>query len=180
MANKKFGEILRELRNSTGLTQQQVADLLELKNKSTLGSWEVGKSEPDAYTLLKLCKIYNVKNIYEAFGEVTPTAINKLDKQKKTKEELLNNLLKNEFNLDDKNCNIIQKYIKLSSVQKSAIINLVYSFSTKKEIEKKYPIYQVPARGSKTGHFEIEMTEEMQKGFEEDLNYDNSNNDGLY
>ena len=72
MANKKFGDTLRELRNQKGYTQQQVADLLGLKNKSTLGSWEVGKSEPDGYTLLRLCKIYDVKDIYQAFGEVSP------------------------------------------------------------------------------------------------------------
>ncbi len=73
MANKRFGEILRELRKAKGYTQQQVADILGLKNKSTLGSWEVGKSEPDGYTFLSLCKIYDVEDIYSAFGEVPPT-----------------------------------------------------------------------------------------------------------
>lgn len=68
MANIKFGSILRNLRNKCGFTQQQVADQLGLKNKSTLGSWEVGKSEPDGYTFLKLCQIYQVKNIYETFN----------------------------------------------------------------------------------------------------------------
>lgn len=72
MANVRFGQKLRELRNSKGLTQQQVADELRLKNKSTLGSWEVGKSEPDAYTFLKLCRIYEVEDIYSAFDEVGP------------------------------------------------------------------------------------------------------------
>ena len=72
MANKQFGETLRALRNAKGYTQQKVSDLLGLKNKSTLSSWEVGKSEPDGYTLLKLLKIYDVTDVYEAFGEVTP------------------------------------------------------------------------------------------------------------
>ena len=72
MANKKFGSILRELRNAKGYTQQQIADMLGLKNKSTLGSWEIGKSEPDGYTLLRLCKIYNVSDIYETFNEIAP------------------------------------------------------------------------------------------------------------
>lgn len=72
MANKKFGDTLRKLRNSKGYTQQQVADQLGLKNKSTLGSWEVGKSEPDGYTFLKLLNLYEVKHVYEAFGEVSP------------------------------------------------------------------------------------------------------------
>ena len=72
MANKKFGDTLRTLRKVKGYTQQQAADLLGLKNKSTLGSWEVGKSEPDGYTLLKLCPIYDVQDIYSAFGEISP------------------------------------------------------------------------------------------------------------
>ena len=69
MASKELGARLRELRNSKGFTQQQVADRLGLKNKSTLGSWEVGKSEPDAFTFLKLCRLYGVDNILEEFGE---------------------------------------------------------------------------------------------------------------
>lgn len=72
MANKMFGDTLRTLRKQKGYTQQQVADLLGLKNKSTLGSWEVGKSEPDGYTLLRLCKLYEIEDIYGAFGEVSP------------------------------------------------------------------------------------------------------------
>lgn len=72
MANKQFGDTLRELRNSRRYTQQQVADLLGLKNKSTLGSWEVGKSEPDGYTLLKLLSLYKVDDVYSAFGEISP------------------------------------------------------------------------------------------------------------
>ncbi len=72
MANKKFGDTLRELRYSKGYTQQQVADMLGLKNKSTLGSWEVGKSEPDGYTFLKLLNLYEVEDVYKAFGEVSP------------------------------------------------------------------------------------------------------------
>lgn len=74
MGNKKLGDKLRGLRNAKGYTQQQVADMIGLKNKSTLGSWEVGKSEPDGYTLLRLCKIYDVEDIYLAFEDVPSTA----------------------------------------------------------------------------------------------------------
>lgn len=69
MASKKLGDTLRRLRVLKGYTQQQVADLLGLKNKSTLGSWEVGKSEPDGYTFLRLCRVYEVEDIYAAFEE---------------------------------------------------------------------------------------------------------------
>ena len=69
MASKKLGDTLRRLRVLKGYTQQQVADLLGLKNKSTLGSWEVGKSEPDGYTFLRLYRVYEVEDIYAAFEE---------------------------------------------------------------------------------------------------------------
>ena len=67
MANKELGNILKTLRNNCNLTQQQVADLLGLKNKSTLGSWETGKSEPNTYMFLEICKLYNVQDIYKVF-----------------------------------------------------------------------------------------------------------------
>ncbi|MDO5602011.1 MAG: helix-turn-helix transcriptional regulator [Oscillospiraceae bacterium] len=72
MANKEFGEILRQLRKQKGYTQQQAAQLLGLKNKSTLGSWEVGKSEPDAYTFLRLCSLYEVRDLYASFHVEPP------------------------------------------------------------------------------------------------------------
>lgn len=72
MANIELGATLRELRNKKKYSQQEVADKLGLKNKSTLGSWEIGKSEPDAYTFLRLCSIYGVQDIYSTFGEVCP------------------------------------------------------------------------------------------------------------
>ena len=68
MANKEFGQKLRSLRISNDLTQQQVADILGLKNKGTLGNWEIGNSEPDAMTFLRLCDIYKVDNILLEFA----------------------------------------------------------------------------------------------------------------
>ena len=68
VANKEFGKKLRSLRIANDLTQQQVADILGLKNKSTLGNWEIGNSEPDAMTFLHLCDIYKVDNILLEFA----------------------------------------------------------------------------------------------------------------
>lgn len=76
MANKELGLKLRELRNKSKMTQQEVSDLIGLKNKSTLGSWEVGKSEPDAMTFLKLCQIYEIEDIlFEFTGKSTTKTI---------------------------------------------------------------------------------------------------------
>ena len=56
MANKKFGDTLRTLRKVKGYTQQQAADLLGLKNKSTLGSWEVIRCSSSVRFMM--CRIF--------------------------------------------------------------------------------------------------------------------------
>lgn len=60
MANTELGQRLKSLRQAAGLTQQQAAEALQLRNKSTLASWEGGKAEPDIFTFLRLCSIYGV------------------------------------------------------------------------------------------------------------------------
>lgn len=98
MANEIFGKTLRELRKKKGYTQQQAADMLNLKNKSTLGSWEIGRSEPDGYTFLKLCRIYEVEDIYKAFGQEsakskTETVIEKYHKLKSDYRKIIDGLI---------------------------------------------------------------------------------------
>ena len=104
MASKELGGKLRELRDSKGFTQQQVADELGLKNKSTLGSWEIGKSEPDAFTFLKLCKLNGVDNILGVFGDETPTP-------KKT-----------DIHLTDQEREIILRYRKSDTIDKQIVL----------------------------------------------------------
>lgn len=55
-----IGAALQRKRRIKGLTQQQVADFLGLKNKSTYASWETGKSQPDILTFLALCTLFGV------------------------------------------------------------------------------------------------------------------------
>lgn len=71
MEKKKVGMKLKELRLQAGLSQKQVYEILGV-SQSTFSSWEVGKSEPDAITFLKLCKIYNIDDILLEFtGQTT-------------------------------------------------------------------------------------------------------------
>ena len=51
------------LRTEAGLSQQKVADLLEV-SKSTISLYETGYTVPDAKTLYKLCDIYHVSADY--------------------------------------------------------------------------------------------------------------------
>lgn len=64
---KSFSETLKQLRMDAGYTQKQVYEMIGVP-QSTFSSWEVGKSEPSADILLKLCKIYGVNDVLSAFG----------------------------------------------------------------------------------------------------------------
>ena len=50
MKNNTLGQRLSRLRKLNGYTQQEVADMLDLSNK-TISSWECDISQPDAGTV---------------------------------------------------------------------------------------------------------------------------------
>lgn len=58
---------LRSIRKTCNLTQQQVADELEI-DRSTYAYYETGKTTPSIFTLMKLAQLYQVSidNILEA------------------------------------------------------------------------------------------------------------------
>ena len=59
MKNNTLGQRLSRLRKLNGYTQQEVADMLDLSNK-TISSWECDISQPDAGTVPVLADIYGV------------------------------------------------------------------------------------------------------------------------
>lgn len=54
-----FKEKLKELRKETETTQKELADFLNVRN-TTVSAWEVGASEPDLTTLLRIAEFFNV------------------------------------------------------------------------------------------------------------------------
>ncbi len=50
---------IRKLREERKFTQQQIADSLNI-DRSTYAYYELGKTKPDVYTVMKLSKIFNV------------------------------------------------------------------------------------------------------------------------
>ncbi|MDO4741805.1 MAG: helix-turn-helix transcriptional regulator [Candidatus Saccharibacteria bacterium] len=52
-------EKLAKLRKAAGLSQEEVADKLEL-TRQTISKWETGQSSPDLDKVLPLCNLYNV------------------------------------------------------------------------------------------------------------------------
>ncbi len=55
----EFGEKIKELRLSKGLTQKQLAKELE-QAQSTIFYWEQNKQEPNISSLKKLCEFFDV------------------------------------------------------------------------------------------------------------------------
>ena len=58
---------LKALRINAGLTQKEVAQVLEI-TPETLGSWENGKSFPNVPQITKIEKLYNTKYSNIIFG----------------------------------------------------------------------------------------------------------------
>lgn len=63
MNDYEFGDYLYNLRKNNGLTQTELADMLDVTNKA-VSKWETGASKPTLTKLTKLAKIYNI-NIEE-------------------------------------------------------------------------------------------------------------------
>ncbi len=58
-----FGEKIKELRLTRGLTQKQLAKELE-QAQSTIVYWEQNKQEPNITSLKKLCEFFDVSADY--------------------------------------------------------------------------------------------------------------------
>jgi len=58
---------LKAIRISKGLTQKQVASLMEKQCEDRISEWEQGKRMPSVQNLLKLCEIYkaSLADIYK-------------------------------------------------------------------------------------------------------------------
>lgn len=68
---------LKHFRTTSGLTQQQVADVLGL-DRSTYAYYESGKTTPDIKSVNKLLKIFNI-SYYELMDEPDPTFLSVSD-----------------------------------------------------------------------------------------------------
>lgn len=72
MKNEMIGDVLKACRTNNNYTIKDVQRLLKERYinvaEKTIYSWESGRSQPDADTLLVLCDIYDIRNILNTFG----------------------------------------------------------------------------------------------------------------
>lgn len=83
MNQPKIGSFLRALRNEKGLTQEQLAEVLGVSNRS-ISRWENGANLPDLDLLIQIAKYYDVGIEEILNGERTVEVMDK-----KTEETLL-------------------------------------------------------------------------------------------
>ena len=81
---EKTGELLSRLRKECGMTQKQVAEKLQISDR-TVSKWERGKSMPDASIMLELCEILGITVNELLSGE----RIKMEDYKKKAEENLI-------------------------------------------------------------------------------------------
>lgn len=72
MKNPNIAKVLREYRKLNHYSVEDVVLKLEENHlpfaAKTIYGWENGQTQPDADTLLVLCKIYRIDRILETFG----------------------------------------------------------------------------------------------------------------
>ena len=77
MANIKIAPVLKKYRKQNDLSVHEVSKKLKERSlnvaEKTIYGWESGQTQPDADTLLVLCKIYKIDNILETFGYQPPS-----------------------------------------------------------------------------------------------------------
>lgn len=78
MDQKKTGNLLKKLRSEKGLTQEQLAEILNVSNR-TVSRWETGSNMPDISLLVEIADFYDIS---------IPEIINGERKSEKMNEEV--------------------------------------------------------------------------------------------
>ena len=76
MDNKRIGQFISNKRKELGMTQLQLADMLDVSNK-TVSKWETGEGYPDILTIPKLCQAIGVSADDFFAGEQVSNEISK-------------------------------------------------------------------------------------------------------
>lgn len=133
-----ISKILRKLRENSGLTQQQVAETLNI-DRSTYAYYETGKTTPDINTIIKLAKIFNVsyteifededKSFYSKVSDISTEDDNILLKYGRKNNQQIYDLSKEEQK-------IIIAYRLLPKEKQNKILEEIYNQAKKLSKQK--------------------------------------------
>ena len=68
MQTKTVGQRIRYLRTQSSMTQKALAEVLYVSHR-TISSWELGKTEPDITSIIKLSALFHASLNYLLIGE---------------------------------------------------------------------------------------------------------------
>ena len=107
-----FGEKLRQLRKRKKLTQEQMAELIDI-HESHVGRYEKDLSSPTAQVLIRISKLFNVSTDYLLFDDRSEpstslkisdnelfTQFQEVDKMSEDKRELIKRIISMAINED--------------------------------------------------------------------------------
>ena len=121
MNQEKIGRFIAELRREKNMTQQELADKLNITDRA-ISHWENGRSIPDAGVILELCKILNIN-------------VNELLSAKKIKDEKYNERaeeslleMRREIEIQNKRILTLNKIIINLAIIIFVVIGLVATF----------------------------------------------------
>ncbi len=79
MKNNNIARVLKYYRKLNNFSVKDVSNMLNGVNLSyaekTIYAWETGRTQPDADTLLYLCRFYDIDNILDTFGYTENSSI---------------------------------------------------------------------------------------------------------
>ena len=121
---KAFKDNLKKLRKRANLSQQELAQLLNV-NQYNISFWEIGRSEPNIEQLIKLSEILNVPTDYLLGKNIIPIS---------NEQEL--QTITNHFkqDIEDEMLNeLITLYSGISNKKKKDLLQLVKSITNLSE-----------------------------------------------
>ena len=98
----KFSEKLQTLRKENKLSQEQLADMLDV-SRQAVSKWESGQTYPEMDKLLSMCKIFNC-----TLDELTNDEVTEIKGNSKNKN-IGNNLIDEMLEIINKTCSVFRK-----------------------------------------------------------------------
>ncbi len=103
----KTGQFIASLRKEKEMTQQQLADILNISNK-TISKWETGNGFPEVSLLLTLCNALGI-SVNEL---LSAEKLSDSDYKQKAEENLLKTIESSSFTLNDRIKYFKKKWLK--------------------------------------------------------------------
>ncbi len=104
----EVGDRIKRLRETKGLEQSDLADMLGYKSQSTISKWESGTNLPTGKNMIKLAQIFGVTSDYILDGEEE-----KIEEQTIDLKDVLNRTVAFDgHTLDDNDADLIKSLLE--------------------------------------------------------------------